>query len=79
MKISLNFNNIKKALKENRMAWLDMFYILRKELYGIFTDAGVLIIFFIATLVYPLAVCFIYNKEALRDAPIAIVDNSHSS
>ena len=69
MKISLNFNNIKKALKENRMAWLDMFYILRKELYGIFTDAGVLIIFFIATLVYPLAVCFIYNKEALRIFP----------
>lgn len=79
MKVSLNFNNIKKALKENRMAWLDMFYILRKELYGIFTDTGVLIIFFLATLVYPLAVCFIYNKEALRDAPIAIVDNSHSS
>ncbi|MDO5760118.1 MAG: ABC transporter permease [Bacteroidota bacterium] len=79
MKIKLNFNSIRQALKENRMAWLDMFYILRKELYGIFTDSGVIIIFFIATLVYPLAVCFIYNKEALRDAPIAVVDNSHSS
>ncbi len=79
MKINIHFNNIKKALKENRMAWLDMFYIIRKELYGIFTDIGVVFIFFIATLVYPLAVCFIYNKEALRDAPIAVVDNSHSS
>ena len=79
MKVNLNFNNIKKALKENRMAWLDMFYILRKELYGIFTDAGVLIIFFVATLIYPLVVCFIYNQEALRNAPIAIVDNNHSS
>lgn len=79
MKINLNFNTIKQALKENRMAWLDMFYILRKELYGIFTDAGVVIIFFIATLIYPLAVCFIYYKESLHDAPIAIVDNSHSS
>lgn len=79
MKINLNFNTIKQALKENRMAWLDMFYILRKELYGIFTDAGVIIIFFIATLIYPLAVCFIYYKENLHDAPIAVVDNSHSS
>lgn len=79
MKINLNFSTIKQALKENRMAWLDMFYILRKELYGIFTDTGVVIIFFIATLIYPLAVCFIYYKESLHDAPIAIVDNSHSS
>lgn len=79
MKDNLNFNKIKDALEENRMAWLDMFYIIRKELYNIFTDAGVIIIFAVATLVYPLVVCFIYHDELLRESPIAVVDNSHSS
>lgn len=76
----MNFNaKIKRDLQENRKAWVDMFYILRKELYGIFTDKGTLIIFFIATLIYPLVCGYVYNRELLRDAPIAVVDMSHSS
>ncbi len=70
---------IQRNLVENRKAWIDMFYILRKELVGIFTDKGTIIIFFIATLIYPLVCGFIYNKEALIDSPIAVVDNNHSS
>lgn len=79
MKKFVNFSRIKSALQENRMAWLDMFYILRKEMYTIFTDTGVLLIFVVATLLYPLIVGSIYNKEMLRDSPIAIVDESKSS
>lgn len=71
--------NLKKELKANRKAWVDMLYIFRKELYNIFTDSGAIIIFFVATLVYPLVVGLLYNNEMLRDAPIAIVDNDHSS
>lgn len=71
--------SIRNSLKENRTAWIDMFYILRKELYNIFTDKGVLIIFFLATLVYPLVCGYVYNKEMMRDCPIAVVDNNHSS
>ncbi|MBP3253457.1 MAG: ABC transporter permease [Bacteroidales bacterium] len=76
----MNINKrIRYDLEENRKAWVDMFYILRKELYNIFTDKGTLIIFFIATLVYPLVCGYVYNKEMLRDSPIAVVDNNHSS
>ncbi len=70
---------LRRSLKDNRNAWIDMFYILRKELYGIFTDKGTLIIFFLATLVYPLVCGYVYNREMMYDAPIAVVDNSHSS
>ena len=75
----MNINKrIRRDLEENRKAWVDMFYILRKELYNIFTDKGTLIIFFIATLVYPLVCGYVYNKEMLRESPIAVVDNNHS-
>ncbi|MBR1626745.1 MAG: ABC transporter permease [Bacteroidales bacterium] len=76
--MSIN-SRLRRNLRENGKAWLDMFYILRKELYGIFTDKGTLIIFFVATLVYPLVCGYVYNKEMMRDAPIAVVDNNHSS
>lgn len=76
----MNLNEkLRKNLKENRIAWIDMFYILRKELYNIFTDKGTLIIFFLATLVYPLVCGYVYNKEQMRNSPIAVVDNNHSS
>lgn len=73
------FNNIKQQLKEGKNAFMDTMYICRKELFNIFTDGGAIVIFFAATILYPLVVGFIYNKELLRDAPIAVVDNDHSS
>lgn len=76
----MNINKrIRRDLEENRKAWVDMFYILRKELYNIFTDKGTFIIFFIATLVYPLVCGYVYNREMLRESPIAVVDNNHST
>ncbi len=76
----MNINKkIRKNLRENQKAWLDMFYILRKDLYGIVTDKGTIIIFFVATLIYPLVCGYVYNREMMYDAPIAVVDNSHTS
>ena len=76
----MNINKrIRNNLEENRKAWVDMFYIIRKELYNIFTDKGTFIIFFIATLIYPLVCGYVYNREMLRESPIAVVDNNHSS
>lgn len=71
--------NIKENLHQNKDAWVDMFHILRRELYNIFTDRGVLIVFFIACLVYPLVCGYIYNRELLYDIPVAVVDESKSS
>lgn len=71
--------HLRENLRDNRGAWVDMFHILRRELYNIFTDKGVLIVFFVACLVYPLACGYIYNRELLYDMPTAVVDESHSA
>jgi len=56
-----------------------MLHILRRELYNIFTDKGVLIVFFIACLVYPMVCGYVYNRELLNDMPIAVVDESNTA
>lgn len=71
--------HLRENLRDNRGAWVDMFHILRRELYNIFTDKGVLIVFFVACLVYPLACGYIYYRELLYDMPTAVVDESHSA
>ena len=42
-------------------------------------DEGVLIFFIIVPLVYPLLYSWIYNNEVVREVPVAVVDESHSS
>lgn len=53
--------------------------ILRHELKLIFSDTGVMIIFFLAGLAYPLLYNIMYLNGILSDTPIAIVDNSDCS
>jgi ABC-2 type transport system permease protein len=50
--------------------------IFKHEMHLIFTDAGVMIIFFLAGLAYPLLYNLIYLNGLLEDTPIAVVDNS---
>lgn len=42
-------------------------------------DEGVLIFFIIVPIFYPLLYSWIYNNEVVREVPVAVVDNSHSS
>ncbi len=44
------------------------------ELRNIFNDAGALLIFCIALLLYPVVYALAYEKELVRDVPIAVVD-----
>ncbi len=69
----------KNIINRQKEAWKDLLHIIRKELYNIFTDKGVLLVFIVACLVYPLVCGYIYNKEMMRDIPIAVVDHSNSS
>jgi len=47
--------------------------------YGIiFTDGGLILIFFAAILVYPLFTTVPYSPEILREIPVAVVDQDHS-
>lgn len=53
--------------------------VFREELKRIITDSGVMIIFVVAGLGYPLLYNCIYHNGILEDTPIAVVDLSHSA
>jgi len=58
--------------------WLkDFLMIFNHELRQIFSDGGVLIIFFVAGFGYPVLYNLVYRNGVLNDTPIAIVDESN--
>lgn len=48
------------------------------ELKLIFTDAGAILLFVIAMFIYPLLYAIGYEKEVLKEIPVALVDLDHS-
>lgn len=68
----LNYKSIKKAIQ---FTW----QLTCQELKNVFTDSGVIIIFFAAGLLYPLLYGFVYYNENLTNVPVAVVDNSQSA
>lgn len=60
-------NEIKSALKEWRQITID-------ELKRIFSDGGVMLLLFAATLIYPLIYSVSYTPEVLRETPVALVN-----
>jgi ABC-2 type transport system permease protein len=57
----------------------DSFNIWNQELHNIRKDIGVVIFFVIVPVVYPIIYGTIYNTEAIRNVPLVVVDESHSS
>jgi len=68
-------------MKDNYISrWFREFWdIFTHELKSIFSDGGVLIIFFVAGFGYPLLYNFVYRNGVLEDTPIAVVDNADCS
>lgn len=66
------FHNIAEVIS-------DAAYIWRQEMRQVIRDEGVLIFFVIVPLIYPLLYSWIYNNEVVRDVPVVVVDQSHSS
>jgi len=56
----------------------DILSIYRNEFKVVFSDRGVVIIFIVASLVYPMLYCGLYKNETLVNTPIAVVDKSGS-
>lgn len=54
-------------------------FVFPHELKRIFTDPGVVVIFIVATLVYPPLYKAIYWNEQITDVPVAVVDLSQSA
>ncbi|MDD3322803.1 MAG: ABC transporter permease [Paludibacter sp.] len=75
--------NSSKYFSEKNDKWTsivkDIFAILRNEFKTVFRDRGVVIVFIIASIVYPLLYCGLYMNETLVNVPIAVVDASNTS
>jgi len=56
----------------------DTLIIFAKEFGSVFNDRGVVILFFVASILYPALYCSLYRNETLVDVPIAVVDGSRS-
>ncbi len=56
----------------------DIWMVLSIEVRRVFSDRMVLLIFFLAPLLYPLIFCFIYHNENVENMSVAIVDESPS-
>jgi len=60
--------------------WLrDALGIFNLELRNILHDGGVMIIFVVAGLLYPILYNFVYRNGILEDTPIAVVDDAACS
>lgn len=67
-------------MKKYISQWLKDFWgIFTHELKQIFSDGGVMIIFFVAGFGYPLLYNIVYRNGVLNDIPVAVVDNADCS
>ncbi|MBR1798557.1 MAG: ABC transporter permease [Bacteroidales bacterium] len=55
----------------------DIWTVFTIEIRRVFSNRMTVLVFFVATILYPLAFCAIYNTEAMHDLPVAVVDESH--
>jgi ABC-2 type transport system permease protein len=53
--------------------------IWQHELRNVLKDIGVVLMFIIVPIVYPILYGTIYNTETIREVPLIVVDESHSS
>ena len=65
---------MKKILKYIANWIKELGEIWSSELKRIFSDGGVLLMFFGATLIYPLIYGICYNPEVLKNIPLAVID-----
>ncbi len=68
-----------RLLHRIREGIFDLGYVWKKEMVSVIKDEGVLIFFIIVPIVYPLLYSWCYNNEVVREVPVAMVDQSHSS
>ena len=54
----------------------DFWHMFTTELKGVFTDGGVLLIFFVGGMGYPLLYNALYHNGVIADTPVAVVDDA---
>lgn len=63
-------------MKKLRLNLYDIWTALSAEVRHVFSDSTVLLIFFIAPLLYPLIFCYMYKTENVENLPVAVVDEA---
>lgn len=63
-------------MKRVRLILYDIWEVLSAEVRRVFSDSTVLLIFFIAPLLYPLIFCYMYRTENVENLPVAVVDEA---
>lgn len=63
-------------MKKMRLNLYDIWTALSAEVRHVFSDSTVLLIFFIAPLLYPLIFCYMYKTENVENLPVAVVDEA---
>ena len=71
-------NNINHTNKKRFKHTRNILSVFINEYKRILKDSGVMLIFLIAALIYPLLYSGIYLNETIHDMPIAVVDHSNS-
>ena len=61
-----------QSVEDTCLVWLE-------ELKTVLHDEGVLMFVILVPIAYPLLYSWIYNNEVVREVPVAVVDESHSS
>lgn len=56
--------------------WEDFRMLFKEEFKAVFTDIGVIVIFFLAGLGYPLLYNLVYANGSLEDMPVVVVDEA---
>ena len=54
-------------------------FFFKNELKTIFKDAGAVLLFMVALVIYPLLYSIAYQKEVIKDIPIGVVDLDHTA
>ena len=58
---------------------LDCANVFLQECKNVVKDSGVVLIFFVASLAYPLLYNYVYYNESVKDIRVAVIDNDCSS
>lgn len=70
---------MKKLWRYQPNAWSKIEHAFLKEGHAIFQDRGAILILLIAVWVYPLVYSIAYQNNVIRDIPMSLVDQDHSS
>ncbi|MDY0281958.1 MAG: ABC transporter permease [Salinivirgaceae bacterium] len=68
-----------KLIKYIKILTKEVWRLWINELKRVFSDGGVMLLFFGATIIYPLIYGLSYQPEVLQNIPVAIVDQDNSS